>query len=269
VKLGSVNGGLTKADLSTRLFQMGLFMAHANESRHAAEQNNIENIAQPLDDLRIRLDDGYTFTRDQMVRVLSQKSIRAQAQDIIYEPTCTSFTKMHLDQKLRDNKGTAKLTSVFGNPAREKILFPLVKRICSSVRHSFRQDIRNSICGDCPAMFADFTYISAMKFKRGGPGISLDVGYRQETSTAPSWYRRFARENPTVIGVEEVEGEVEDSRSSPAPATKKRKLSTQTQGGGRIPKGKDFWSQVDTFFTKKITEFGTKNLQNAGWKEYV
>jgi hypothetical protein len=52
---------------------MGLFMAHANESRRAAEQNNIENIAQLLDDLRIRLDDGYTFTRDQMVRVLSQK----------------------------------------------------------------------------------------------------------------------------------------------------------------------------------------------------
>jgi hypothetical protein len=64
VKLGSVNGGLTKANLSTRLFQIGLFMAHANESRRAAEQNNIENIAQLLDDLRIRLDDGYTFTRD-------------------------------------------------------------------------------------------------------------------------------------------------------------------------------------------------------------
>lgn len=124
-----------------------------------------------------------------------------------------------------------------------------------------------------------------MKFKRGGPGISLDVGYSVHNAIlvrvlvschSVSYFkfkRRFARENPTVIGVEEVEGEdddsFEDSRSSPAPPTKKRKLSTQTQGGGRIPKGKDFWSQVDTFFTKKITEFGTKNLQNAGWKEYV
>jgi hypothetical protein len=55
-------------------------------------------------------------------------------------------------QKLRDNKGTAKLTSVFGNPAREKILFPLVKRICSSVRNSFRQDVSASYSRNRRAM---------------------------------------------------------------------------------------------------------------------
>ncbi|KAJ7821504.1 hypothetical protein B0H13DRAFT_1920674 [Mycena leptocephala] len=213
--------------LSTRLFQMGLFMAHANESRRAAEQNNIENMPSF----------SMTFVSASMMDTPSPETNEehpCSGQDIIYEPTRTSFMKMHLDviQKLCDNKGTAKLTSVFGNPAREKILFPLVKRICSSVRNSFRQDIRNSICGDSP-LLGRFTYTSAMKFKRGGPGISLDVGYSVHN------------------------------------AILKRKLSTQTQGGGRIPKGKDFWSQVDTFFTKKITEFGTKNLQNAGWKEYT
>ncbi|KAJ7928296.1 hypothetical protein B0H13DRAFT_1860496 [Mycena leptocephala] len=165
---------------------------------------------------------------------------------------------------------------MFGNPAREKILFPLVKRICSSVRNSFRQhevpvilETIKHICGDSPATLANFTDTSAMKFKRGSPGISLDVGYMSDFK----FKRRFARENLTVIGVEEVEDEDDDSfensRSSLAPPTKKRKLNTQTQGGGRIPKGKDFWSQVDTFIAKKITEFGTKNLQNAGWKEYT
>ncbi|KAJ7633336.1 hypothetical protein DFH06DRAFT_910655, partial [Mycena polygramma] len=261
-QLGSVDGGLSKADLSTRLFQMGVFYAYVNETKRAAEQNSLENLPQLLEDLRIRLDDGYTFTKDQT------RNIRAQAQDTIYEPTRTSFMMMHLDvlARLRDNKVATKLTGVFGNPSREKLLFSLVRRTCSSVRNSFRQDIRNSICGNSPAPLATFTYVTAMKFKRGGPGPALDVGYTVHNALL----RRFAMENPAIIGVEEVEVEDDDGTedySSPGPVSKKRKLqSTPTpHGGGRVPKGKDFWSKVDAFFTKKITEFGGKNLQSAGW----
>lgn len=45
-------------------------------------------------------------------------------------------------QKLRDNKAAMKLGVVFGNPSREKSLFSVVKKTCSSVRNSFRQDVR-------------------------------------------------------------------------------------------------------------------------------
>ncbi|KAJ7436371.1 hypothetical protein B0H11DRAFT_1754865 [Mycena galericulata] len=257
-QLGSVGGGLTKADLSTRLFTLAVMYVHANEAKQAAAQNNVGNISQLLEDLRVRLDDDYKFTKEQM------RNIRTQAQDSLYEATRTSFMPMYHDvlKKLRDNKGPMKLAGVFDNPSSA-----VVKRTCSSVRNSFRQDIRDSICGDSPATLATFTYTSATKFKRGGPGMGLDVGFTIHNALL----RRFAMENPAIIGVEEVE--VEDDESvedgSPEPANKKRKRSPTARAGGRIPKGKDFWSRVDAFFAAKIGEFGSKNLQRTAWKEYV
>jgi hypothetical protein len=78
-------------------------------------------------------------------------------------------------------------------------------------------------------------------------------------------------ENPSAIGVEEVEDDDsnEDPGSSPAPPSKKRKITATSRAGGRVPKGKDLWSQADAFFVKKIADFGSKNLQGSGWKEYV
>jgi hypothetical protein len=79
--------------------------------------------------------------------------------------------------------------------------------------------------------------------------------------------RRFAIENPASIGAEEVDDDESTENGSPGPTSKKRKLGATSQAGGRIPKGKDFWSLVDTFFSKQIIKFGSKNLQSAGWKE--
>ncbi|KAJ6574072.1 hypothetical protein B0H19DRAFT_933473, partial [Mycena capillaripes] len=159
--------------LATCLYQMAILFSHANERKKADKDNSLVDFTQLLEDLRTRLDEGYLFTKEQM------RNIRTQAQDTIYEATRTSFMGMHTDmmQKLRDNKAPLKLNSVFGNPSREKSLVSLVKRTCSSVCNSLRQDIRNGICGDSPATLAEFTYSSATKFKRGGPGLNLDVGY--------------------------------------------------------------------------------------------
>ncbi|KAK7027591.1 hypothetical protein R3P38DRAFT_2526299 [Favolaschia claudopus] len=274
-QLGSVNGSLSKADLSTRLFHMAVLFGFVNESKHDMQKNSIDNITQLLDDLRVRLDDSYTFTREQTARKrlgLLTKNIRAVAQDTIFEATRTSFMRMHLDvmQKLRDDKAGMKLTAVFGNTAREKAFASLVKRTCSSVRNSFRQDLQNSMCGDSTTPLAQLTYATAMKFKWGGAGVKLDVGY----SVHNAILRRFAREHPTAIGVEELEVEEDDTAeelaSSPEPPSKKRRVSPSTNGGGRITKGRDFWSMVDTFFTAKMTELSSKNLQaQAGKNIYI
>ncbi|KAJ7870207.1 hypothetical protein B0H14DRAFT_2571457 [Mycena olivaceomarginata] len=57
--------------------------------------------------------------------------------------------------------------------------------------------------------------------------------------------------------------------SESAPPSKKRKITPTGHAGGRVPKGKDFWSQADAFCARKIAEFGSKNLQGSGWKEYA
>ncbi|KAJ7328007.1 hypothetical protein DFH08DRAFT_709949, partial [Mycena albidolilacea] len=155
--------------LATRLYQMAILFSHANERKKADKDSSLADFTQLLEDLRTRLDEGYLFTKEQM------RNIRTQAQDTIYEATRTSFMQMHTDvmQKLHDNKAPLKLNSVFGNPSREKSLVSLVKRMCSRIRNSLCQDIRNGICGDSPATLAEFTYSSATKFKRGGPGLNL------------------------------------------------------------------------------------------------
>ncbi|KAJ6562526.1 hypothetical protein B0H19DRAFT_846768, partial [Mycena capillaripes] len=159
--------------LATRLFHLAVFFSHANERKRIERDTGLGDFTQLLEDLRNRLDDGYFSTKEQMV------GLQIVAQDTIFEPTRSSFMGMHIDviQKLRDNKAALKLNSVFGNPSREKSLVSLVKRTCSSVRNSMLQDIRSSICGDSAAALAAFTYSTATKFKRGGPGLNLDVGY--------------------------------------------------------------------------------------------
>lgn len=73
-------------------------------------------------------------------------------------------------------------------------------------------------------------------------------------------------DNPTLLGVAEdsdVESASEDQSASRP--TKKRKAKT---AGGRIPKGEDFWGQVDLFFKKGVAARG-RNLAGSQWKECV
>ncbi|KAJ7294050.1 hypothetical protein C8J57DRAFT_1491402 [Mycena rebaudengoi] len=262
-QLGSVDGGLSKPDLATRLFSLGVSYQNVNAQAQSAPQNSTGDFSPLLEDLRVRLTEEYTFTKEQLC------NIRAQAQDTIYESSRTSFMRMHDDvlKKLRENWVAMKLSNVFDNPAREKTLASKVNRICSSVRNSYCQDLRASICGNTVASLAAFTYTSATKFKRGGPGEELDIAFTIHNAIL----RRFGRENFALIGAEEVDEPMDDDSEEAPPAPKKRKLAavTQGQGGGRVPKGKDFWSQVDTFFAAKIKLFGSKNLLSAGWKEYT
>ncbi|KAJ7603919.1 hypothetical protein FB45DRAFT_678943, partial [Roridomyces roridus] len=157
--------------LSTRIYQTALQFSHANDRKKAEKDSGLGQYSQLLEDLRIRLDEGYTFTSEQ------KKNIRVQVQDTIYEASRTSFREPNrgVSKKLTENKQSMKLSGVFGNPSREKALFVLVKRICSSVRNSLRQDIRNSI--EAAVNLPDFAYASATKFKRGGPGLNLPVGF--------------------------------------------------------------------------------------------
>jgi hypothetical protein len=76
------------------------------------------------------------------------------------------------------------LANVFGNSSREQAFASALKKVCSSVRNAFRQDvrfhylfefvladilhmkIRDSIIGDCACSLAEFTFYTANKYWR-------------------------------------------------------------------------------------------------------
>ena len=88
------------------------------------------------------------------------------------------------------------LSNVFGNPSRERVLASALKKVCSSVRNAFRQDvhldlslpglrfklltiyikIRDSIIGDHTISLAEFTFYTANKYRRGQFDEDMGVG---------------------------------------------------------------------------------------------
>lgn len=142
--------------------------------------------------------------------------------------------------------------------------------------------MRDSISPTKPQSLAQFTYDSALKYKRGGPGEKLDHAFTIHNvilvcicvALLPSDVylnclpqRKFAFDNPTLLGIMEPESDTEDALDAGGIANhtaKKRKRMV----GGRIAKGEDFWGQVDTYFRKEIAGRG-RNLVGSGWKECV
>ncbi|KAF8240050.1 hypothetical protein L208DRAFT_1235214, partial [Tricholoma matsutake] len=161
--------------LLTRLYSLAVIFSHkAERNCVAAQQGLIGDLKGLLADLKIWLEETFTFTVEQHV-----SNIRGTVQDVIYQAMCTSFTTMHIDVETYLNKEqtTMKLANVFGSPACEKWLVSLIKKTCSSVCNAFCQDLRDSIS---PASFQSlsvFTYDSSMKYKWGGYGEGLNHGF--------------------------------------------------------------------------------------------
>ncbi|KAJ3737979.1 hypothetical protein EV360DRAFT_58548, partial [Lentinula raphanica] len=116
------------------------------------------------------LEDTFDVTNEQ------RTTIRCVAQDIIFQKNRTSFCQLFVEVMgaLRRDKVTLKMTNIFDLPGREKRLQSVVKKITSSVRNAFRQDIRDSITGNETKSLKTFTFGAAVKYKRGGPGENAD-----------------------------------------------------------------------------------------------
>ncbi|PBK79412.1 hypothetical protein ARMGADRAFT_950904 [Armillaria gallica] len=111
---------------------MSLFQRRHDDDENAATLKRL------LEDLRIRLEETFTFTSEQLT------NIRAVARDLIYDPARLHFKSIDVDivKVLRLEKATMRFSNVFGSPAREAKLVSTVKRIASSVRNAYRQDVR-------------------------------------------------------------------------------------------------------------------------------
>jgi hypothetical protein len=82
--------------------------------------------------------------------------------------------------------------------------------------------------------------------------------------------RKFAYNNQGLAAVASNDDDNSEFENDPAISdTRKRKRAQLgRRGGGRIPKGEDFWSKADAFFKEKVLQFGD-NLTAPAWKEYA
>ncbi|KAJ3738265.1 hypothetical protein EV360DRAFT_90635 [Lentinula raphanica] len=256
VRIGSANPPLTRTEIATKLYALASGYAFEEEfiRRDEARIKGNGDLQDVFADLKIRLEDTFEITPEQ------RTTIRCVAQDMIFEKNRTSFCHLFVEVMgdLRRKKTTLKMTNIFDLPGREKRLQSAVKKITSSVRNAFRQDIRDSITGSETKSLKTFTFDAAVKYKRGGPGEKADPALAIHNAIL----RRLAFENKALLGIEEAETE-DSAEPEEGPRRKKQKA-----GGGRIAKVNHFWGRVDLFFEKELTARGT-DLNGTGWKSYV
>ncbi|PCH45010.1 hypothetical protein WOLCODRAFT_155028 [Wolfiporia cocos MD-104 SS10] len=119
--------------------------------------------------------------------------------------------KTDVEAILCREQSALKTANIFWSLAREKILMKEVKKVTSSVRNAFRQEICNSI-GIKRCSLSDFTYNMAMKYKRGGAGENLDQMYMVHSAIL----RRFAFEHQHLLHVDKPESTGDDDEFSGA-----------------------------------------------------
>lgn len=64
-------GGLTQSDLAARLYMTAITLSECAERRRQEQENSFPDLRAMMRDLKIRLDEGFSLTADQKVRVLS------------------------------------------------------------------------------------------------------------------------------------------------------------------------------------------------------
>ncbi|KAF9493185.1 hypothetical protein BDN71DRAFT_1395438, partial [Pleurotus eryngii] len=155
--------------LGTRTYMLATIYQDMAERRRHEQANPTNTLAKLINDLQIRLDDMFTLTKEQ------KDNIRIVAQDVLYQSTCTAFKTLHVDveRQIKERQAEMKCTNIFGSPAREKVFHAKTKRICSSVRNAFRQDLRDSILGDKKCSLEMFTLATAAKYKCMGIGEAV------------------------------------------------------------------------------------------------
>ncbi|KAI0723527.1 hypothetical protein C8Q76DRAFT_794454 [Earliella scabrosa] len=275
VHLGSVSPALSQADLATRTYIFAAIISLLDDLKQvfAATRTNLDDLPGLFNDMKIRLEDSFKITAEQ------KGNIRAVIQDLLYQANRIKYKgddfPQDVEDALKNEQVVLRLNNIFGSPHREKVLQGIIKTVSSSVRNAFRQDLRNSVFGKHPITLSQFTNQTAARFKRGGIGKK---GLPTGLTIRNALLRRFALDNPQILNIAETEVD-EDTPGSEAdpegglcvdaqagPAQKKRK--TATTAGGRVPRGQDFWSQVDVYLAGYIIQWGN-NITAPEWKTFV
>ncbi|KAH9010811.1 hypothetical protein EDB85DRAFT_2160757 [Lactarius pseudohatsudake] len=240
-----MGGDLSKSDLSTRTYTLGVL---------------------------------YEIMRELRDPELRKTNIHLIAGEVIFEPKRVSYMQIHLDVEARIRKNQKDLRFVCCNVSHQKSLMTAIKHACSSVRNEYFELIRNSVSDDDDKNFTlnDFVYEVATRFQPSNVTMSLVSSMHTPFNMWRSWYRRFALDNPYLLGVGEADEDGDDDYvllpggSTASTATnkgsheEKHKRSTNRQKGGY------FWSMVEEWFAAHLTseQYGPA-WDSPGWKMYI
>ncbi|KAF8886592.1 hypothetical protein CPB84DRAFT_1850060 [Gymnopilus junonius] len=282
----TLGGGLRLPELATSLYLLASFAAM--ENRLTGLLNSVLQLVRSSDDdeigdlrglfreLVIRLEDTFHLTKEQSANV------QRVTQDLIIRPTRTGFKDIHLDvlNQVCTNPVTYSLDNVIGRPAREALLNAAAKRIGSSVRNSFCQELRDSILGSETVSLTKFTTDMIMKYRLGNLSAQVEQSYVILFAILMSEGLSdllVAEEPEDDVSLPEVgvspsdDSDVHKSQQARTQAGSKRgPKTTKTTKAGRVPDGEDFWSRVDKWFEEEIEKRGkSTNFAGPAWKGYV
>ncbi|KAI9438662.1 hypothetical protein H4582DRAFT_2076294 [Lactarius indigo] len=238
-----------------------------------------------ITDVSARLEDTFNLTSEQKM------NIRLITGEIIFEPKRVSYMQIHLDveARIRENQKDLRFTNIYCNLSHQKLLMSAIKRTCSSVRNRYREMIRNSVDDDDSknSTLNDFVYEVATRFHPSNVARVINTHTIQHVAIL----RRFALENPDLLGAGEAEDEDDDyvpggstgpnteAEDGDGPADLLRPGSAASTASG--PHGKkrkrvnrqkcgDFWSMVEKWFAARTTleQYGPA-WNSPGWKAYI
>ncbi|KAF8209882.1 hypothetical protein K438DRAFT_1711536 [Mycena galopus ATCC 62051] len=169
--------GLSQSDLASRLYMTVIMLSEAAERRRLEEANTFSgDLGAMMRDIKIRVDEGFALTTEQKVCPSIFWTTSVLAESILRSVTHTRHRSRYDSRAtFKDQKLHLDLDNVFEVPVREKKLVSMLKRVCSSVRNAFRQDLRDSIDPNDFVSLDKFTFSIANKYKLGGPGNLSDL----------------------------------------------------------------------------------------------
>ncbi|KAF9070029.1 hypothetical protein BDP27DRAFT_1420465 [Rhodocollybia butyracea] len=261
VQFGSVEGGIGKAEMLAKLYAMTVNFDLYNHPKIIEDENNVETLRRMLRDLDVRLQTTFAVMASQT------KTIRAVVTDLIYNPMRTCYHELAADvfESLRKNAQQYHFHNVFRVTGYEKTLETTIVKQCSSVRNNFRQHLQDGMAASAD----EFTHKLNKKYLRlGGPKYSLEQLLNKNIIL-----RNYIHENPSSIWAKEEEGDESDTDESLAvveDGRKKKKRKLKTHGGGKVPKGCDFWGLIDQWFKEQLDEKELgKKMSDPRWKQKI
>ncbi|KAH9038200.1 hypothetical protein EDB85DRAFT_2141962 [Lactarius pseudohatsudake] len=257
---------LSKSDLSMCTYTLGVLYKIMRELRDRAE--SLQWFETTLMDVSARLEDTFYLTSER------KTNIRLIAGEVIFEPKRVSYMQIHLDVEARIRKNQKDLRFICCNISHQKSLMSAIKHACSSVRDEYSELIRNSVSDNDSKNFTlnDFVYEVATRFQPSNVTRVINAHTIQHVAIL----RRFALDNPDLLGVGEADEDGDDDYvllpggSTGSTATdngsreEKHECSTNRQKSGY------FWRMVEEWFAAHTTleQYGPA-WDSPGWQMYI